>query len=328
MATMPRPSQVTTLLTALTAAGGVAGYADLVRVSSRGALGRAIRDGHVTRVGRGVYALSDLGTDDSLRATSRAWSRWHDGPDEVEIRALAARLTRARGATAALSHVCAAAHHGWPVLRDPVSLDLAVPYGRNVDLGGDVRVRRAPLTDDERRDCVTSPLRTVLDCARDLPPVEALAVADSALRAGAIGSRELAEAGLRYRGRSVDRVRWVTGHAHPGADNPFESALRAILIDVPGLHLVPQVEIVDTGLHARVDLADERLRLVVEADSYEFHGSAEAFARDRRRYVHLTVGGWTVLPFGFHDVTKRPEWVRSMVAGAVIGLSAAASPVA
>ena len=54
------------------------------------------------------------------------------------------------------------------------------------------------------------------------------------------------------------------------AGNPFESVLRAIGLDVPGLYLVPQVEIRIPGRRRmRPDLVDRRLKIVVEADSFE-----------------------------------------------------------
>ena len=308
------------MLDALESAGGVADHAVLVAASSRGALARALRDGLVTRVGRGVYALPGLAEDTATQARSRAWAWWHEGPNEDEQRVLAARLARAQGAHAALSHLCAAAHHGWPVLHDPETLDICVPRRRRVERRSGIRVHRADLHADELRDHVTTPVRTVLDCARDLPLAEAVVVADSALRLGAVGPGELREAAAARR-HGCERIRRVVEVADGRAANPFESALRVAVLDVPGLRVVPQVEITDSGFFARVDLADVRLRLVLEADSYEFHGSAAAFAKDRRRYVQLTVLGWTVLPFGFSDVVDRPEWVASMVAGAVIGLS-------
>jgi hypothetical protein len=46
-------------------------------------------------------------------------------------------------------------------------------------------------------DGVTDPVRTVIDCARDLPFDEALAVADSALRSGKVGPDALRQAAAR-----------------------------------------------------------------------------------------------------------------------------------
>ena len=93
---------------------------------------------------------------------------------------------------------------------------------------------------------------------------------------------------------------------------PFESVLRAIGLDVPGLRLVPQVEIRIPGRRLmRPDLVDERLRIVVEADSFEHHGSRKALVLDCARYDNLTADGWTVLRFAWEHVMHRPAWVRS-----------------
>ena len=158
---------------------------------------------------------------------------------------------------------------------------------------------------------VTAPLRTVIDCARQLPFEEALAVADSALRSGAVGDCELREAGDAFRGRAAPKIRRVTVAADGRAANPFESALRAVHLDIPGLRLVPQVEICGDGLNARVDLADELLRIVLEADSYAFHGDREQFEQTQRRQVELAGRDWIVLPYGFTATTQEARWVRA-----------------
>ncbi|MGF9759635.1 hypothetical protein AAII07_31015 [Microvirga sp. 0TCS3.31] len=82
----------------------------------------------------------------------------------------------------------------------------------------------------------TSRVRTVLDCAAELPFDEALAVADSALRHRDV-SREELEAAMG----DDPQVRRVVAHATPLADNPFESVLRAILVEA-GIGVVPQWE--------------------------------------------------------------------------------------
>ena len=96
------------------------------------------------------------------------------------------------------------------------------------------------------------------------------------------------------------------------ADNPFESVLRATGLDVPGLLLVPQVEIRLPGRRmVRPDLVDKRLKLVVEADSFEHHGSRKALALDCARYDNLVADGWTVLRFAWEQVMFQAAWVRS-----------------
>jgi very-short-patch-repair endonuclease len=75
------------------------------------------------------------------------------------------------------------------------------------------------------------------------------------------------------------------------------SALRAIALTFPGLHLVPQLSITAPGRYARPDLVDEDIRLVIEADSQTWHSFREALRRDCRRYNSLGLNGWTVLRF-------------------------------
>lgn len=62
-----------------------------------------------------------------------------------------------------------------------------------------------------------------------------------------------------------------------------------------------------------VDLADERVKIVLEADSFEWHGSREALERDCIRYDRLTADGWLVLRFSWDRVMNHPEWVRDIV---------------
>jgi very-short-patch-repair endonuclease len=49
---------------------------------------------------------------------------------------------------------------------------------------------------------------------------------------------------------------------------------------------------------------------VIEAESYEFHGSREAFERDVRRYTAMVTCGWRVVRFTWIDVMLHPERVK------------------
>ena len=71
----------------------------------------------------------------------------------------------------------------------------------------------ATLGADEVVDGVTSPLRTVLDCARRLPFSEALAVADSALRSGLVTEDELRLAAAGTRGPGCKNIRRAAAEA-------------------------------------------------------------------------------------------------------------------
>lgn len=98
------------------------------------------------------------------------------------------------------------------------------------------------------------------------------------------------------------------------AANPFESVVRAIALDVPGLRVTPQGKVGDLGW---ADLVDERRRLAIECDSWAFHSSREAFRRDVRRYTAMVCAGWTVVRFCWEDAMEHPDRVRDSLLAVV-----------
>ena len=148
-----------------------------------------------------------------------------------------------------------------------------------------------------------------------LPFDEALAIADSALRAGERAALALAVAEVHGPGRA--QAQRVGAEASGKAANPFESVLRAIALDVPGLSVRPQVLITTTDPWCCPDLVDTDLQVALEADSFEWHGGRSALARDARRYNLLIVDGWLVLRFAWEDVMFDPDYVRRVLMAVV-----------
>ena len=219
------------------------------------------------------------------------------------------KVSQARAAT--LSHLSAAQHHGWAVKTVPDAAWVTVRRSRHLrpgELAGIVP-HWAELGRDDVAHGVTTALRTVLDCARALPFDEALAVADSALRAKDVTRAELIEAAARLRGTGARRGRRVAAHADGRAANPFESVLRALCLE-EGFELTPQLPITDSGLFAVVDLGSEELRLAVEADGFEHHGTRKGLRKDCRRHTEFAVFAWSSLRFSFEDVMFEQDWVR------------------
>jgi very-short-patch-repair endonuclease len=272
---------------AINRCGGISDAATLIRLTSRAQLDNATIRGLIVRDSRGRYAL----------------------PTAEAGRRVANQLT------AVMSHTSAAAHWGWEMKLVPPRPTVTVPRKRKVpaSIRTEVDVFWRTLAAG-RLACgqATPPLQTVIDCARWLPFDEALAIADSALRHRSVTPEQLLSAATSSnRGRGAPTVVRVLCAADARADNPFESALRAISLDVPGLRLVPQVEIRRKGRRVvRPDLVDEGLRIVAEADSFEHHGSRKALAIDCARYDNLVADGWTVLRFAWEQVMYRPDWVR------------------
>jgi very-short-patch-repair endonuclease len=269
--------------------GGVARRRSLLTVVGRAELERAVDAGRVLRDRRGLYVLPDV---------------------DLGVRA-AAHLGGALGLTSA------ALRHGWAVAVVPALPHVVVSRGRRlpVDAHDVAVVHRAELTSSQVRDGVIVEEVALEQCLRWLPYSEALAVADSALREG-FGRRRLDALAEQVRGPGSRQVRLVCGRADGRAANPFESTLRAISHSVPGLRLTPQQWVTDGAWGVRPDLVDDYLRIVVEADSFEFHGKRSALVSDTRRYNMLVVAGWMVLRFCYEDVMHRPGWVQGVLTDA------------
>ncbi|GAB2975318.1 hypothetical protein [Nocardioides montaniterrae] len=279
---MPEPDLTTA--EALLRLGGVAARREVLAVVSRASLERAVELGEVVRVARGRYALP--GVDGAIRA--------------------------AHAVRGVLCLESAALALGWAVKTPPPRPRVAVPKHRRVPARGDIDLHWVDLLPEEHVDGRTTTDRTLVDCLRLLDFPDALAVADSALRSGYSATR-LRAICRDLRGPGSKQARRVAAVADGRAANPFESALRAIALDVPGLAVVPQVGIRQPHFLGRPDLVDEALGMALEADSFEWHGDRAALARDARRYDELVVNGWLVLRFAWEDVMFDPDWVASVL---------------
>lgn len=271
---------------ALIRLGGVARAGDIIDLSSRRSLRRAVESGDITRIGPGRYAFKI---------------------SHVEARAL----------DGVVSHLSAAMHWGWEVKWPPDRPWVTVARSRHVSPArrGSLHLVYADLGHDTV-DGVTGPVRTVVDCARRLPFDEALAIADSALRAGDVTKADLLAASARLRGRGAAFGRRVVDAATGKSANPFESVLRAIALEFP-LALTPQMPVVVGDQTYVPDLVDPTRMLVLEADSWRFHASQQGHARDCRRYNALALAGWLVLRFSWDQVMHAPDYVRQILADVV-----------
>jgi very-short-patch-repair endonuclease len=227
----------------------------------------------------------------------------------------------ARRAAAALhgvvSHRSAAAQWGWEMKHPPALPCVTVDSRRTIaaERREEVALHWSRLRGDEVVDgWLTSPGRTFVDCCRELPFDEALAIADSALRHRQLTKARMLMLAEAMRGPGRVQALRVARAASGRAANPFESVLRAIVLDVPGLTLRPQVLVLEEPFSVRPDLVDEQLRLALEADSFEWHGSRRALVRDCRRYNLLVTHGWRVLRFSWEEVMLEPDNVRSTLA--------------
>lgn len=148
---------------------------------------------------------------------------------------------------------------------------------------------------------VTTPLRTLVDCAQLLSPEALVCAMDQALHHATVLPSDLQSAASTRRGRAgspafAEAVRLSDGRA----EAPTESLARLLLAPVlPALE--PQVELFDRAarLVARFDLGDRTVRLAVEADGKRAHAGEAMVAKDRRRDRRALEHGWT---------TERTTW--------------------
>lgn len=214
-----------------------------------------------------------------------------------------------------LSLSSAALHHGWEVKFVPERPHVIVPRKRRVDAEARrmAQVHFGDLFAGDVTDGVaTSVELTLIQCLRTLPDDEALSVADSALRHD-VPPAVLRRVAMAVTGPGSAKVRRIAGQARAEAANPFESCLRSIALTVPGLTVQPQVWL--PGLGMRSDLVDRDRKVVLEADSFEWHGDRAALRRDARRYNLMVIDGWLVLRFAWEDVMFDPEYVRQVLVG-------------
>ncbi|WP_210649331.1 type IV toxin-antitoxin system AbiEi family antitoxin domain-containing protein [Nocardioides sp. SYSU D00065] len=268
---------------ALARLGGIASTAQVLSLTTRKRLRRAVDEGRVVRVSRGRYALP---TADEAKAVAR----------EVGGH---------------LRLLCAAAHWGWETKWPARHPQVVAPRRPRAPVRAEVAYGWLPPRD--RDGWATSPRRTVLDCAAELPFDEALAVADSALRHGDLDHDDLL---ATLRPDTPAHVRRVLEHATALAANPFESVLRAVLVDA-GIDVVPQWATAIGGVTYHPDLADPFRALAIEANSWAFHAGRSEHDADCVRYNALVVAGWTVLRFTWEQVMFAPHVVVRTVRAAM-----------
>ena len=270
---------------AISRLGGVADTRSLLRLTTRRRLRRAVRDGEILQLSRGRFLLPTA--EDAHRKAAELFG-------VVSLRS-------------------AAAHYGWEMKIQPPEPEITVRSNRKLtkERRAGTRILWVDLETDDVRNGVTTPLRSVVDCARHLPFDEALAIVDSALRSGLVTPDDLRWAIVRGAGAAV--VHRVFRHADGRAANAFESVLRALCIEA-GLRCEPQLALdLGTGT-VHPDLVDRERRLVLEADSWTFHAQRKAHSRDCARYNLLVIRGWRVLRFTWEQVNHDQAYVRWVLA--------------
>lgn len=215
-------------------------------------------------------------------------------------------------ASAAFSHLTAAALHGWWLPQLPVGVPVLVdqPRSESRSRRAGIRVSRTarPVparTLDGLR--VADPAHALLACARDLAVLDLVVLVDSALRAKC--TREEIAAAAVDRRHGSPRLRRALELADGRSESPWETALRVLHV-VVGAAVVPQhvVRAGDGTFVARADLRLDGTKVIHEYDG-AVHRTQQAHADDLRRDRALTAAGWTRRGYVAADLCRNPATV-------------------
>lgn len=261
---------------------------------------RAVAAGMLIPIHRGVYRLAG------------APATWHQS--------LMAAVA-AGGTGAAASHRSAA--QLWGLLPGDQPFDIVVPRRRSPQVRG-ATVHRSVDLDARwirRRAGVslTDPLRTMVDLGAAVP---AATVSDAmergvTSRLFTVAALEWAQLELGERGRngcgvlgSVLDERALGAAPADGLLEPrFARLCRIYGVQMPVFHHVVCDE--RGRFVAEVDFAYPEIRLFVEVDGYEVHGTPRALTKDLDRQNRLVALGWTPLRFTWSMVVRQPDRVAS-----------------
>ena len=159
---------------------------------------------------------------------------------------------------------------------------------------------------------ITSPIRTVLDCAREMDAPWGLAIADAAIGRWKLDPGDLIAAAEAI-SPSVNRrqrVLWVVRHARAGVESPLESLGRAVVVLAGLPEPTPQVWVSTRIGRFRVDLLDEANHVITEADGRLKYATEDAVWQEKRREDALRDGGFEVVRFVMADYKNQGPWLE------------------
>jgi len=239
------------------------------------------------------------------------------GPRPLTKRGKWLAAVLAMGPGAFLSHRSAAAL--WGLAGDRPKIDVNAPRGRQVRPGrrSGIKVHRCKFDPDEVtvRDGipVSTVARTLFDLAERSKPYELKGAWDEASRLKLLRVPEVAAVYERGRGRRARtkirpllaaEQRHVEDHASPLEDRFAEFVVAQRLPP-------PQTNVLVDG--DEVDALWPDARLIVELDSWEFHGHRAAFEKDRDRDTDHLLAGYRTIRVTHRKLSEQPERLAAQI---------------
>ena len=264
------------------------------------AITRALRSGHLRRLQRAVYTHSTLTVTPYVIA--------------------AAVLHTAYEPVATISHQTAARLHRMPLVRQPATEHVTIPFRARKPHRGLLTVHCHDLEEVDIQTVggytTTTVSRTAFDLLFDADELTALWACESAVRGGLVSLSDIQNrVEAAWSAPRVRRARRLAAALDPRSESPLETAARLVLLT--GKLPRPRVQepiLDDAGqVVYRIDLAYPDWLLGIELDGRATHELPEAVLADRRRQNYLAARGWTILRFTWADVTGRPSYVVATV---------------
>jgi very-short-patch-repair endonuclease len=293
------------------------------------------RDGEIARTCHGQHGLITL---EQLKARGLTVQAVHERlmagrlhrihqrvysltPGVMTVRGKFMAAVLACGTGAVISHRSAAYLWGLvDVWEEPI--DVTAPNRRGRSPAGVAAHRDGSLqpVDKTRVHGVpcTSLARTLLDFAGRAPDWELRKVVAQAEVLGVLdleAMRSVLRRGRRRRG--VARLRLILDTIHPQTrrtKGELERLFLAMCVREGLLH--PEVNVwleVPGGNPLQADFLWRDARLIVEADSRQFHDTGSAFEYDRKRAQRFELGGWRVSRCTWAQVEREPRRVAATV---------------
>lgn len=253
------------------------------------------------------------------RLRSKSWATpFHgvriDRAADVDLRTSCRALTAVARVRVVISDQSAAAVYDWWLPRRVnAPLEMSVEPGNSIERPG-VRCHRRVIDAKDLREVdgllLTSPVRTILDLAAQLPLIDLVVVMDSAMKKKTCTREQLVA-------RAHDRgVRGIVMYrrALPLCDGLSESAMETLmrlLIVLSGLPAPrPQVKIYNEFQEfvARADLHAHGVRAAFEYDGGG-HDEPVVHARDMKQWRDLRAAGYEVFPYTAAELFGTPQQI-------------------
>ncbi len=166
---------------------------------------------------------------------------------------------------------------------------------------------------------LTSPARTILDCAREMNELELESVLAVALGQNMVRRAQLKDVMERNSyAKGIGVLRQLLAQTEPLHDtrSEYERKLLELLraADLP-------LPITNTWVAGQfVDGVWPDLKLVLEFDGWKYHGGRSKFETDRLRDQHLIVAGHQTMRITARQIDQRPHALIARIASAITTL--------